>query len=223
MGLLQGQSHGYKSSWYLTTDDIFTNTTLHSTIAITLSIIFTLYRMPHSYQQALLSCPSSTPHQSVRAQMVPLHSVQPQPYTRLTRQPSTSSLPTSLNSRPGQWRVVSCPARHPAPTGRLLPQLPTNDPCRHIGSSSHWQSLPYYINSRGGTPVPPSFHNQLSNQSATPASSLSTYGPRSAIWTHYQPNPTPHPHCLNPLPPNILTMMVTLLNSDGAIIHYMTA
>jgi hypothetical protein len=137
--------------------------------------------MPHSYQQALLSHLSTIPHQSVRAQTVPPHSAQPQPYTRPTRQPSTSSLPTSLNSRPGQWRVVLHPVHHPAPTGRPLPQPPTNDLHRRIGSSLHRQSSPYYIDSRGETPVPPSFHNQPSNQSATPTSNLSTYGLRSAI------------------------------------------
>jgi hypothetical protein len=116
-----------------------------------------------------------------------------------------------------------CPVRHPAPTRRLLPQPLTNDQHRCIGLSSHWQNLPYYIDSRGGTLVPPSFHNHPNNQLATPALSLSTYGPRSAIQTHYQPNPTLHLHRLNPLPPNILTITVTLLNSDGAVIHCMTA
>jgi hypothetical protein len=179
--------------------------------------------MPHSYQQALLSHLSTTPHQSVRAQTVPPHSVQPQPYTRPTRQPSTSSSPTLLNSRPGQWRVVSHPVCHPVPTGRPLPQPPTNDPRHRIGLSSHWQSSPYYIDSRGGTLVPPSFHNRLSNRSATPASNPSTYGPRSTVRTHYQPNPTPHLCHLNPLPLNMLTMMAMLLNSNGAVIHCMTA
>jgi hypothetical protein len=118
---------------------------------------------------------------------------------------------------------VSRPVRCPAPTGRPSPQLTTQDPRRRIGSNSHRQNSPYYIDSRGRTPVPPSFHNQPHNQSATPASSQSTYGPRSAVRTHYQPNPTLHLRRLNPLPPNMLTMTAMLLNSNGAVIHCMTA